>query len=230
MSVVISLLQSVTGLVAALAALLAAVVSLIKAFRDVKEASGEGKSKSKEPEFRVEKSRLSVFEQLVKKRAFIFGMLLVFISAGIFTVRFIIPPLPQIAVSIPNDGDAIQVFQRNGGAGSFIVEGISSGIFENQNARIYVLVHPAQPFGEGWWIQQHGTVDQSGKWKTEAWIGNDEYPPHRGDRIDVLAVVSKPAVVGGLKRVDDPKDIKPFVQSPIISVTIRSLKGVSIYS
>ena len=224
MSIVISLLQSVAGLVAALAALLAAVVSLIRAFRDVKEASREGKSESKEPEFREEKTRPSVFEQLVKKRAFILGILLVFISAGIFSVRFIMPSPPQIAVSSPNDADAIQVFQRNGGAGSFIVEGISSGVFDNQNLRIYLLVHPAQPFGEGWWIQQHGTVDSSGIWRTEAWIGNDEYPPHRGDRLDVLAVVSKTAVVGGLKHVNDPKDIKPFVQSPIISVTIRSLE------
>ncbi len=224
MGIVISLLQSVAGLVAALAALIAAVVSLIKAFRDVKKASRKGKSESKESEFREEKSRPSAFDQLLKRRAFILGMLLFFISAGIFTVRFIIPSPPQIAVSSPNDGDAIQVFQRNGGAGSFMVEGISSGVFDNQDVRIYLLVHPAQPFVEGWWIQPQGTVDQSGKWITEGWIGNDEYPPHRGDRFDVLAVVSKPIVVGELKHVNDPKDIEPFVQSPVISVTIRSLE------
>jgi hypothetical protein len=133
-------------------------------------------------------------------------------------------PKPSVAITDPAMNQAIEVRTIDTGPGSFTVSGISAEVFSDPDLRVYVLVHPADPPAAGWWIQQPATVEQNNSWSTIAWIGSKDFPPHAGDKIDLLVVVTKPENVIGFVNVSDPKDIKPLAQSNIIRVSISATK------
>lgn len=133
-------------------------------------------------------------------------------------------PKPSVAITNPAARQQIEIRLADTGSGSFTVSGISSEAFSDPNLRVYVLVHPADPPGAGWWIQQPAIVERNGQWSTLAWIGNKDFPPHVGDKIDILVVATKPEQVIGFEKVSDPKDIKPVAQSDIIKVSIGVTK------
>ena len=225
MNLLIQFFTSAAGLIAALAALITAVASFIKALKDLRKDNDVRQAKIKEPQSDKGKKQLSVVARLLKMPLFILGIFLISVSGGIFAARQIFSPPPTIEITVPVNEGEIEVYQREGaGPGSFTVKGTSSEVYSNSKLRIYVLVHPAHPFAAGWWIQPSVTIDQNGEWVTEAWIGNNEYPPHRGDKVDVLAVISHPAYAGNHSHISDPKDIRPVSQSDMITVSIGSLR------
>lgn len=211
-------LHSTASLVTALGALLAAAASLVTAFRSFWAA------RPSEPS-RAEPSRPSALISLLRMPAFALGILLILVSVGIFVARQIVPPPPEVAITEPANGQQIEVrILAETGAGSFGVSGSSAEVYDDPALRLYVLVHPADPFASGWWVQQAATVDRDGQWATQAWIGNQDFPPHAGDKIDILAIVTDPARLGGRNQIGDPKDAKPDAQSDIIRVSIGSIK------
>lgn len=133
-------------------------------------------------------------------------------------------PKPSVAITNPAASQQIEIRLANTGSGSFTVSGTSSEVFSNPDLRVYVLVHPADPPAAGWWIQPPATVEQNGQWSTLAWIGNTDFPPHVGDKIDILVVATRPEQVTGREKVSDPKDIKPAAQSPIVKVSVGVTK------
>jgi hypothetical protein len=154
------------------------------------------------------------------KYAFVGGIAaaITFVVIGILINIF--SPKPSVAITNPAAGQQIEVRLAETGSGSFTVSGTSSAVFSDSNLRVYVLVHPADPPAAGWWIQQPATVERNGQWSTLSWIGNKDFPPHVGDKIDILVVVTKPEQVTGLEKVSDPKDIKPVAQSDIVKISI----------
>jgi hypothetical protein len=133
-------------------------------------------------------------------------------------------PKPSVAITSPTASQPIEVRLANTGSGSFTVSGTSSEVFSAPDLRVYVLVHPADPPAAGWWIQQPATVEQNGQWSALAWIGSKDFPPHVGDKIDILVVATRPEQVTGLEKVSDPKDIKPVAQSAIVKIGIGVTK------
>jgi len=211
-------LHSTVSLVTALGALLAAAASLMKAFK------GFWATRPPEPSG-AKPSQPSALIGLLRMPAFDLGILLILVSVGIFVARQIVPPPPQVAITDPVNGQQIEVrILAEAGSGSFGVSGTSAEVFADPTLRLYVLVHPADPFASGWWIQQAATVDRNGQWTTQAWIGNEDFPPHVGDKIDILAIVTDPARVGGRNQISDPKDANPATQSGIIRMSIGSIR------
>jgi len=134
-------------------------------------------------------------------------------------------PKPSVVITDPAAGQQVEmVVLPSSGSGSFMVSGGSTEVFADPDLRVYVLVHPAEPFAAGWWVQQPATVDRNGQWTTQVWYGAREFPPQRGNRIDLLAVVSRPGLVAGRVQVSDPKDIGPVAQSDIIRITVGALR------
>jgi len=210
--------HSTESLITALATLVAAVASLVKAFKDFQKENPPQPLEQKH-------SKSPALASLLKMPAFDLGISLALVSIGIFVARELVPPPPQVAITNPVVAQQIEVrILPEAGSGSFTVSGTSSGVFANANLRLYVLVHPADPFAAGWWIQQPATVDRNGQWTTQAWIGNKDFPPQPNHKIDILAVVTDPARVAGRMQISDPKDINPVAQSDIVRVSIGSIK------
>lgn len=211
-------LRSTASLVAALGTLLAAAASLAAALK--------GFRATRPPEPRTGKSpQPSALVSLLRMPAFALGILLILLSVGIFVARQLVPPPTEVAITDPAEGQAIEVrLLPETGAGSFAVSGTSDEVFDDPALRLYVLVHPADPFAAGWWVQQPVAVDRSGRWTTQAWIGSADFPPHVGDKIHVVAIAADPAQVGGRTQLSDPKDARPAAQSEIVRVSIGTIK------
>lgn len=211
-------LRDPVSLIAALGTLVAAIASLIKAISKLREQTLPSSPEQKP-------SRSSALAILLKMTVFVVGVLLALISVGIFTARGLLPPPPRVAITSPASGQQIEIrIFAETGSGSFTVSGTSSEAFTNPDLRLYVLIHPADPFATGWWIQQPATVDRNGQWTTVAWYGAKEFPPQAGNQIDILAVVADPAQVGSRVQTGDPKDIHPVAQSDIVRVRIGAIK------
>jgi len=144
---------------------------------------------------------------------------------GLWLAYGALAPRPTVAITSPAAGQQIEVtILPATGAGSFTVAGTSTEVFADPDLRVYVLVHPADPYASGWWIQQPATVDRNGGWSTQAWIGSTDFPPHQGDRIDLLVIAAAPDAVAGRTQVSDPKDLSPAAQSDIVQVSIGTLQ------
>ncbi len=124
----------------------------------------------------------------------------------------------------PQDGQSVQVeLLESTGAGMFITSGNSTNAANREDLRIYVLVHPSQPYAGGWWIQKSAACENDGHWRSEVWTGSKEFPPHPGDSFDLIAVIARPKDVAGKLRIDDPLDIRPLAKSSRASIKIGKL-------
>lgn len=147
-------------------------------------------------------------------------IIIAIISAGVFFLTFMVleKPVrylfsPRVSVTNITDGEEITVTQTPDG-GYFNVEGSSSRLAGNNALRIVVLIHPSQPFSQGWWMQA-ATVfnEKTGKWKTVVWLGNREYPPQVGQKYDLVAIVVNAASIPVNPHVNDPGDLNPSARS-----------------
>ena len=78
----------------------------------------------------------------------------------------------------------------------FQVNGTSSGLSVNEH-RLLLWVKPVSPPAPGGWYLQRPPRnginllnDNSGSWTGEAQIGNEQYPPHDGDTVDVAVTIA----------------------------------------
>ena len=147
---------------------------------------------------------------------------LTFIVIGLaFTM---LTPKPKITIAIPATGQQIEIRLSETGSGSFTVSGTSSKVYSDPNIRIYVLIHPNDPPAAGWWIQQPAIVERNGQWQALIWTGSKDFPPHIGDKFEVVAVLAKPEQVASVEKVIDPKDIRPVAQSDIVEISIGATR------
>jgi hypothetical protein len=133
-------------------------------------------------------------------------------------------PEPTVEITSSKDRESIEVRIANKGSGSFLVDGNSAGVSSKPALRVYVLVHPAEPFAEGWWIQPAVVMNSDGTWSGQAWIGDPSSSPNVGDLIDVLAVVAASDQVKGHTKVNDPKDLNPLARSNTVRINIGSIR------
>ena len=152
------------------------------------------------------------------------GVMAAITFVGIGLVYPALVPGPTVEIISPKYGESIEVEIADTGSGSFFVSGNSERVATNPDLRVYVLVHPADPYAPGWWIQPSVAMDLSGSWSGQAWIGDPDFPPHAGDKLDVLAIVASPERVQNRLKVDDPQDLKPRARSHIVSVSIKATK------
>jgi len=145
-----------------------------------------------------------------------------FVAIGL--VSSALAPSPTVEITSPRDGESIEVQIAETGSGSFFVSGNSERVAANPDMRVYTLVHPADPYAAGWWIQPSVVMDLDGSWSGQAWIGDPDFPPHAGDKLDVLAIVTSPSQIQNRSKVDDPQDLKPRAQSYIVSVSIKATR------
>ncbi|MDY6824483.1 MAG: hypothetical protein SWH68_11910 [Thermodesulfobacteriota bacterium] len=146
---------------------------------------------------------------------------LTFILVGL--VYNAVMPGPAVAVNSPDNGAAIAVWLAEEGSGGFTVKGDSKRVTMDPNLRVCVLVHPVDPFAEGWWIQPAVVMNSDGAWSGQAWIGDPENPPHVGDVVDIMAVAALPDRLRGHAKVADPMDLGPAAQSELVEVRIGRL-------
>lgn len=137
-------------------------------------------------------------------------------------------PKPTVAITNPSAGSAVEVQVIDTGSGSFQVAGNSQHVFDRQDKRVYVLLHPANPFAEGWWVQPAVIMNSDGSWSGLAWIGNKQSPPETGDLVDLMAIVASPtdvaAALGNRNSVKDVQDLSPTARSEIVEFTIAAVR------
>jgi hypothetical protein len=134
-------------------------------------------------------------------------------------------PLPSATITSYTNAQFINVKTGSAGEGHFSVEGISTSVASDPDLRLYVLVHPADPFAAGWWVQPAVVMDlNSGHWSVQAQIGNSDYPPHVDDQVDLAVVVTSANLLQNGAHVEDLKDVNPVAQSGIVRVIIRSIE------
>lgn len=220
-------LRSTTSLIAAIGALIAALASLAATLRSRKVNRPTATTSSKQPGLSQPKRRAHARRSInnLQILTFVLGISLLTLSIGVFIARSFVPPLPLVTITNPATETQVEMnLQSDIGSGFFSVTGTSSEVLKVPNRRIFVLLHPDDPFASGWWIQQLPTVDEKGLWSTQAWYGGQGTPPKIGNRILVMAVVADPQTVGTQTHINDPKDIEPKSQSNIIKITIGSVK------
>ena len=130
---------------------------------------------------------------------------------------------PQVTITNPtsNQQIAVTIVKGEPEVGFYIVKGSSSRVASNSNLRVYVLVHPVEPFGEGWWLQPEGIVNLDGTWETQVWAGSKVTPVEVGYKFDIIAIVAtEQSNEQKKKAIKDPKNLKPKAFSDIVRITI----------
>ncbi|MAT97336.1 MAG: hypothetical protein CL608_09360 [Anaerolineaceae bacterium] len=132
----------------------------------------------------------------------------------------LLTPGPEINFSNPGEGMSIEVTIIETGSGSFQVTGTSKRIADNSDWNVFVLLHPADPFAEGWWIQPAVTMNTDGQWSGIAWIGDTDNKPEPGDTISLVAIVSELNRAQVPTKINDFSQISPITRSAIVNVVI----------
>jgi hypothetical protein len=220
-----SFLSSIASLITALGLLVASLASLFQAYRSLPKKSSPSRSHPENPPGQParETSRGSI---LLKNPIFDLGLLLALLSISIFIGRSLLRPTPQVAITTPSAGQAVDVkLLPSTGSASFMVSGSSSNTEAYPQMRIYLLVHPADPFASGWWVQASpAVVDPGGRWTVQSWYGDKSFPPLPGNKIDLLALVADPQQVAGQTQIDSPNNLNPIAQSAVITITFRAVQ------
>lgn len=133
---------------------------------------------------------------------------------------------PAVAITSFVSGQSVEVQLIKGGGGAFTVSGTSAGVEEDASLRIFLLIHPENPYAEGWWIQSPSIMESDGNWSARALVGNAEFLPKLGDTVTILAIAA-PRDAPAQTKTDDPKDLKPVAQSKIVRLKIDPVRRVS---
>ncbi len=129
-------------------------------------------------------------------------------------------PTPTIGLTSPHSNEQINVKVRNEGGGLFQVKGTSERVVSDVKISVFVLIHPVEPFAEGWYIQPSVTMQPNGDWTGQAQIGDVENPPKDGDSLEIIAIVAERNQKRSGEHVTDPKDLKPMAQSTVMRVGV----------
>lgn len=214
-------LRSTTGFVTGISALVGSLAALAKVLVEYRTE----RVRSREESASAGAREMSPLITLLKKTSFAIFVALGVVAGLILVPRLLLSDKPSVRIDTPSPSQPVKVRRAPTGSGSFTVSGSSSAVFKDPDLRIYVLVHPADPFAAGWWIQRPALVDTTGSWTAECWIGNADFPPHPGDKVDIVSVAAEPHVVGGRLEVDDPKDLMPAAQSGIVRFSLGANRG-----
>lgn len=195
--------QSVAGLIVALATLIGAIATLVNAF-----AGSSRGPKPAPPENRPRATMRAGIRTLVV-------LVLIIITGAIIAERL----RPLITITAPRSGPLAYTSKPDGGF--FPVTGKVSGVTNAAAMRVFVLVHPVKPDGAGWFVQPPQPIPGNGSFRLTAQVGNDRYPPHAGDQIEIRAVVAVAAAASDGQRVEDPANLSPVVSSSTVAATLR---------
>lgn len=148
-----------------------------------------------------------------------------FFLLGLGLERVFTAPAPSVTITAPPNGDAIEVWVSPSEQGlvGFEVLGTSTGVFKNNDLRVYMLIQHTRPYGARWWIQSPATVNADGTWKATVWVGNQMAPVEVGHEIDLRAVVAMPERVTNQTDFTDSKDLDPKAQSDTVSISIGTI-------
>jgi hypothetical protein len=213
-----SIIVEITGLIAAISGLIGVIINIaivIKG-RDRKDDKIDEIEPPEIPNPPIKITAMSVY---------IFFLITGILAFGSIRVgKAFIPPPPLVEIDpIPNNQVDLSLYKPTG-AGSFIITGGSSGVYSNQNLRIYVLVHPTEPSAPGWYVQRPVTPGKDGAWQLEVWHGGGTLQPQSGHKLQIVAAVAPALEIEGYKRVNDIVDIAPVAQSRARTISIASLK------
>jgi hypothetical protein len=196
--------QSVSGLLVALASLIGAIAALLNAFTGPGRGHTRARSSQNQPRATM---RIGLRTLVV--------VVLIIITGAIIAERL----RPMITITAPRSGSLAFTSKPEGGF--FPVTGKVSGITNAAAMRVFVLVHPVQPDGDGWFVQPPQTIPGDGSFRLTAQVGNDRYPPHPGDQIEIRAVVAAASAASDGQRVNDPANLSPVASSPTVAATLR---------
>jgi len=112
------------------------------------------------------------------------------------------------------------------GACFFDIEGNSTEITNNSDLGIFAVVHPIKP-SAGWFIQfPESRIDGNGNWSTSAGIGNDEFPPHHGNTLEIVAIIANKDCINKTTPGEGWKTLKSIpcdivAQSDIVKLKVK---------
>ncbi|HEX2081720.1 MAG TPA: hypothetical protein VHG08_28710 [Longimicrobium sp.] len=223
-----SFLSTTEGVLTALTGLVAALIALVKLIHEVRgpaaEAAVEVPGQASPPAPRPHRRReWPFFAGIVVLQTFV-----ILTSASIGRYAYSARPsaveasLPEVEITTPLPGQPVELRLSPEGSGAFSVSGSSSGVADDLDRRVYVLIHPEDPWAAGWWVQSQATVDpRSGEWTSRNWFGDRKFTPAPGHRLQLVAVVTRPHAV---TFVNDPKDLRPVAQSRVVPITVGATR------
>ncbi len=122
----------------------------------------------------------------------------------------------------PNAQVAIEDYAN--GSAHLRVQGTSQRVFEDEELYIYVLVHPVQPYAEGWWITAPvRPTSDDGWWKADVWIGSPQSPVQPGHRFELVAAIAPPGMDALYQPVPEPGSLNPLARSRSVEFTVGAI-------
>lgn len=127
-------------------------------------------------------------------------------------------------IKSPPPGAQIAVEDYANGSAHLRVQGTSQRVFEDAGLYIYVLVHPVQPYAEGWWIAAPvRPAATDGWWRADVWVGSQQSPVQPGNRFELAAVVAPPGMDNLYQPVPEPESLAPLARSRSVEFTIAAV-------
>lgn len=122
----------------------------------------------------------------------------------------------------PNAQVAIEDYVN--GSAHLRVQGASQRVVEDEELYIYVLVHPVQPYAEGWWITAPvRPTSDDGWWKADVWIGSPQSPVQPGHRFELVAAIAPPGMDALYQPVPEPGSLNPLARSRSVEFTVGAI-------
>ena len=126
-----------------------------------------------------------------------------------------------LEIKSPAPGAQIAVEDYVNGSALLHVQGTSRRVFEDDTLYVYVLIHPVQPYAEGWWIAAPvRPATDDGWWKADIWIGSQESPVQAGDRFELVASVAPLGRDGLYQPIAAPQALDPRACSRSVEFSI----------
>ncbi|KJJ85059.1 membrane protein [Candidatus Omnitrophus magneticus] len=143
-----------------------------------------------------------------------------FYLSGYAVKTFIFKPI--IEVEYPYNNQKIDLLKTTAGSGEFWAHGKVKNF--DKNFKLYILVYPVDPYGDGWWIQPEIYIQDDGTWEGKAWIGSDKYPPSEGTIFNIAVVLVDKNRNKLSGKIDNPRDITPVTITNVVGLEVEKIK------
>lgn len=137
-------------------------------------------------------------------------------------INYFVIGKPTVSIREPQPNAEVEFRNISGGGMAFTVSGTSSKVVSNNDLRIIVLVHPANPYAKGWWLQPAAIFggEEPDDWEAEVQLGTAGFLPDPGNQFDIWAIVVREEVIPDDGYVVAPEDLSPLARSEKLSITI----------
>ncbi len=101
------------------------------------------------------------------------------------------PPVEGvIAITITSPGDETLIACQKDRPCRFSMQGVSSGVYQDNSLVIWTLIYPVDPVGQGWYLQRTAAPSSSGEWEQPVNFLGEVGRVQHGSVFSLVAIVA----------------------------------------